>query len=89
MDFVPIVNKLFDECELSVGSFHDTVYEATGVSHSNEKLKEIFYTLPKDIQMIALQWGLSDTVFGDEAYVFIKEKINGQNEDTANTSSRL
>lgn len=89
MDFVPIVNILFDEDGDGVGSFHDTVYEATGVSHSNEKLKEIFFTLPKDVQMIALQWGLSDTVFGDKAYVFIKEKINGKNQDTANTSSRL
>lgn len=81
MDFVPIVNSLFAECSHGVGSFHDTVYEATGVSHSNEKLKKIFFTLPKHIQMIAIQWGLSDTVFGDEAYIFIKEKVNGQNEN--------
>lgn len=87
MDLVPIVNSLLksDTC----GSFHAVVCEATGVSHSNEKLKQIFFTLPKHIQMIAIQWGLSDTVFGDEAYIFIKEKVNGQNEKSNDSSIGL
>jgi len=78
MDFTTIVNNLFEDYGAAL--FHDTVYEATNVSHSEDKLKEIFYTLPKNIQMTAMEWGLSDTVFRDEAYVFIKEKTNGRNE---------
>jgi len=73
MDQGMIVKSLF-EGEKWYG-FHDTVFEATGVSHSKEKLKELFLTLPLHIQMTAYDWGLSDTVFGDEVFVHITKEM--------------
>ena len=32
--------------------------------------------LPINIKLIALEWGLSDTVFRDEAYVWLRDNIN-------------
>jgi len=78
MDFIPIVNNLFED-DVGIALFHDAVYDAIEVSHPPEKLKEIFLTLPQNIQIIALQWGLSDTVFRNEAYSFIKVKRYGGN----------
>lgn len=73
MDTAAIVNSLFksDTCS----SFHDVVHEALGKSYSDEKLKEIFYMLPINIQQIAFNLGLSDTVFRNEVYVYITEQI--------------
>ena len=75
MDIEAIVNSLF---ESGWESFHDAVYEATDVSFSKEELKDLFYELPMNISNIALEWGLSDTVFGDEVYTYIKENLKWQ-----------
>jgi len=73
VDTHTIIDSLFKDNV----SFHDVVYEAVGVSHSTEKLKEIFLTLPLNIQCAALEWGLNDTVFRDTAFTYIMEKKNG------------
>jgi hypothetical protein len=54
------------------GSFHDVVYEVTGNSMSPEELRKVFYTLPGNIRNKAHEWGLSDTVFRDDASVFLR-----------------
>lgn len=71
MDLIPIVNSLFED----YARFHDVVFEATGVSHPKEKLIELFLKLPHPIQMTAFGWGLSDTIFSDEAYVYITTQM--------------
>jgi len=70
MDLMPTVNSLFENYE-DYDDFHDVVYEASGISHPKEKLIALFLKLPHRIQMTAVEWGLSDTVFGDEVYVYI------------------
>lgn len=79
MDFYTIVKNLFED--YGAEHFHDTVWEVTGVSYPADKLREIFLILPKNIQFIALEWGLSDTVFNDEVYKFLEKEIShGRNE---------
>ncbi len=55
-------------------SFHDCFYAASGQSLSSDKLRIVFDSLPNNIQSIAYAWGLSDSVFRDEACVFLRKK---------------
>jgi hypothetical protein len=57
----------------AVDNFHDCVVLATDISHTPESLQEIFEQLPPEIQGIAFCWGLSDTVFRDFAYDYLRE----------------
>ena len=65
-----LADLLFDQRDWD--SFHDTVHEALNVSLMQEGLEEIFWQLPDNIRDLAFQWGLSDTVFSDDAYTFLK-----------------
>ena len=56
----------------AVDNFHDCVVLATDISHTPESLQRIFERLPPEIQGIAFSWGLSDTVFRDFAYDYLK-----------------
>jgi len=56
-----------------VGSFHDCVYEVNQVSHTDDELRDIFLSLPDDMIGTAYSWGLSDTVFRDSVYVYLRE----------------
>ncbi len=69
MDLMIIVNSLFEGD--SWHSFHDAIYNATGISHEKEKLIELFLELPYSIQQTAFAWGLNDTVFNDDVHVYI------------------
>ncbi len=63
-----------DELFLSpheVNSFHDAVFEATNIHYTDEELKELFFSLPDNLMDMAHCWGLSDTVFRDEVYIWI------------------
>ena len=80
MDTYAIVTQLFEG--ESWYSFHDTVYEVTGVSESKSTLRSFFIQLPLHIQHTAFEWGLSDTDFNQEVYQHLKEKVNGTNETT-------
>ncbi len=71
MDFNAIVDSLF-ESKVGVASFHDSIFQACEISHSDEQLKVLFYELPLSIQRTAMDWGLSDTVFGDEVFMHVK-----------------
>lgn len=57
------------------GYLHDVMLEATGKSYSESEIILIWNELPEHIQNIAHCWSLSDTVFRDEAFVYIKETI--------------
>jgi len=39
-----------------------------------DRMFKLFMELPQHIQMVALTWGCSDTVFRDDAFVFLVEK---------------
>ena len=55
-------------------SFHDCIYEVNNQSLSCERLRSVFDSLPNNIQSIAYAWGLSDSVFRDEASVFLRKE---------------
>jgi hypothetical protein len=68
------LEQLFDldNENCAVDNFHDCVVLATDISHTPESLQRIFECLPPEIQGIAFSWGLSDTVFRDFAYDYLK-----------------
>lgn len=73
------IDELFDlDCEhCAVNSFHDVVWQATGVHDlTPEQLREIFESLPDSIQAIAMTWGLSDTLFREYALEYLHENRN-------------
>lgn len=86
MDLGAIVNSLFED---EPGFFHDAVFDATGVSHPKEKLKELFYELPKNIQMTAFEWGLNDTVFRDEVFVYVTKHLAADKQIQVNEMAKM
>lgn len=54
------------------GSLHDVVVELDGKSRTKEEIRAIFDKLPERVRSEAHLWGFSDTVFGDEAYVYLR-----------------
>jgi hypothetical protein len=62
-------------------SFHDCVVNAnwpTEKRFDQDELEEIFRSLDYGTQMTAIQWGLSDTVFRDQAYVEIQKGLKNK-----------
>jgi len=68
-----IIDELFSD-KSGTGMFHDAVFEATAESVDDDELKKIFLRLPERVRYDAHQWGLGDTVFRYNAYVFLKGK---------------
>jgi hypothetical protein len=68
------LEQLFDldNENCAVDNFHDCVILATDINHTPESLQRIFERLPPEIQEIAFSWGLSDTVFRDFVYDYLK-----------------
>ena len=48
------------------------------INKDSEKMFELFNELPDNIQGIAVQWGIYDTVFRDDAFVFLVKKLFNQ-----------
>ncbi|NRB81581.1 MAG: hypothetical protein HRU38_23460 [Saccharospirillaceae bacterium] len=46
-------------------TFHDAILGATGEETTLEKAKELFKSLPIELQEVAIEHGLNDTVFCD------------------------
>jgi hypothetical protein len=68
------IEQLFNSpCEWH--HFHDVVFEATRKDLEVDQLRTVFNQLPGHIQSIAYEWGFSDTVFGDNAYVYIRDNL--------------
>lgn len=69
------ITELF---ETDWSGFHDAVMEAQCLQAplTREYLQEVFATLPDRIRLLALMWGLSDTVFRDEVFLYLRSKIN-------------
>jgi hypothetical protein len=52
---------------------HDVLAEIEDREYTKEECRAAFLRLPYNIQAIAVSWGLDDTVFRDEAYVFLRD----------------
>ena len=53
-------------------SFSDVLLELDLPTKKEDCIKQ-FERLPASIQLIAFEWGLSDTPFRDEAYVWLRD----------------
>ena len=53
---------------------HDVVLETMDKSLSKEELIIIFNNLPSDLQHMAYEWGMNDTVFRDLTYEHLEKK---------------
>lgn len=51
---------------------HDVVLDVTGESKSRAELLVLYKTLPAGIRALAEEWGLKDTVVGDEIYRYLE-----------------
>ena len=74
MDFTPkkiTVEREFDRNDWA--GFHDAVLDATDKSPNQQELIKIWKKLPIDIKLTAMEWGMGDTVFGDQVYTWIIE----------------
>jgi len=54
---------------------HDIVFEVTGYEYTNEELQTVWDNLPEHIQATAIQWGTNDTVFRDNMYEHLENKL--------------
>jgi len=54
-------------------SFHDTIWEALDISVPSSELKMVFMSIPEELQISALEWGLSDTQFNDNVFRELKK----------------
>lgn len=68
-----IVKVTLEEEDFAV--IHDVVLEVTGYEYSNEELQTIWDALPEYVQGIAISWGCNDTVFRDNLYEYLEEKM--------------
>lgn len=50
---------------------HDVVLDITDDSKSQEQLERIFLALPKLLQSEATQWGMNDTVWRENAHIYL------------------
>lgn len=56
-------------------ALHDVVLEVTDYEYSNEELQTVWDNLPEDIKGTAIQWGTNDTVFRDNMYEHLENKL--------------
>ncbi len=56
--------------------FHDVIFDSTGEDLTQEELILKFSELPNEIKIIAIKWGMNDTVFRDEVYTYFNGKSN-------------
>lgn len=59
---------------------HDVIVEARGVSYSYAAIQRLFDELPEGLQIMAADFGTSDTVFRDELFSYIKELDGGESQ---------
>lgn len=67
---IAITEEVFREADASL---HDTIWEALDISVPSTELKMVFMSLPEELQILALQWGLSDTQFNDDVFRELKK----------------
>jgi len=68
--------SMIDKSESDENSWHDCLFDLStelGVDFKHFNLAKCFDMLPQGIQLIAVQWSLSDSVFRDEAHTWLLE----------------
>lgn len=60
--------ELFED----INHFHDVFCEL-GFNFTDKQLKKLFRKLPENIRNIAHCWGMSDTVFRDESFIYFRD----------------
>ena len=69
---------------IDLSGLHDVMVDVLeDRRYTDDEVQKCFDSLPEDIQMTAFEWGSGDTVFGDEAYKFLKQQ-KGKNQMNAN-----
>ena len=51
---------------------HDAILSGNGKSLNDSELRDFFKTLPKELQLLALEWGVHDTQFRDDISICLK-----------------
>lgn len=68
------IESSFDKDDFA--GFHDAIIDASDKHLNQEELVEVWNILPIEIKVIAIEWGMSDTVFRDKVYVWAEENID-------------
>ena len=53
---------------------HDVVVNATDKNLNRDELENVFKELPHSIRLIAMEWGMNDTVFRDNVYKWLDKQ---------------
>ena len=53
----------------------DVVYNATGLLKSKREVELMFQFLPRSLQLDALKFGMSDTEWRDQLYVYLRDQL--------------
>ena len=61
--------------EHDYASIHDTLYDLTNKTFTNDELDGIIEQLPSHIKGEAFAWGFGDTCVRDQVYVWYKDNI--------------
>jgi len=70
--------KLTIEADFTSHDFaclHDAIIDASEKHLNQDELIEVWNLLPIGIKVTAIEWGMSDTVFGDAVYKWAKDNI--------------
>lgn len=68
------IEKFFDSNDFA--HFHDAIINASDKHLNQDELIEIWNLLPIEIKTIAIEWGMSDTVFRDEVYRWVEKNLD-------------
>ncbi|MCQ4924932.1 hypothetical protein NE686_17655 [Tissierella carlieri] len=68
-----IDNLDFEESQVLIDCIHDILVQLNGTEPNDIEILEVIKDIPKSILSIGIAWGYSDTVFGDELYVWIRD----------------
>lgn len=72
-----VIDSLFED-ESDVFSFNDILYELNIRVIDKDNIRKYFDMLPRHIKVLAIEWGLGDTVFRDMAYSYLLEKLKDE-----------
>jgi hypothetical protein len=56
--------------------FHDTIINVSNKHLNQDELVEIWRLLPIEIQVTAIQWGMSDTGFREDVYGWAEKNLD-------------
>jgi hypothetical protein len=65
------MEKVFDSHDWA--SFHDAMYNSTGISMTQAELTDVWTKLPTGIKCTGFEWGMGDTEFRDSVYLWAEK----------------